>query len=93
MDVKSALMNGILEEEVYVNYPLGFQIKGQEHKVYKLKKVLYSLKESPRAWYNHIDSYFLNNRFERSSNEPTFYTITYQQNNILIVCLYVNLYF
>jgi hypothetical protein len=38
LDVKSSFLNGILEEDVYVDQPLGFQIKGQEHKVYKLKK-------------------------------------------------------
>jgi hypothetical protein len=63
MDVKSSFLNSILEEEVYLNQPLGFEIKGQEHKVYKLKKSLYGLKQDPRAWYSRIDSYFCNNGF------------------------------
>jgi len=89
MDVKSNFLNGILEEEVYVNQPLGFEIKGQEHKVYKLKKAVYGLKQAPRAWYSHIDSHLLNNGFTTSNNEPTLYTKRDQQDNILIVCLYV----
>lgn len=60
MDVKFAFLNGILEEEVYVDQPPGFEVKGQEHKVYKLTKVLYGLKQAPRAWYSQIDSYLIN---------------------------------
>ena len=44
MNVKSAFLNGVLKEEVYVEQPLGYEIEGQEHKVCKLKKALYGLK-------------------------------------------------
>ena len=50
MDVKSTFLNDILEEEVYLNQPLGFEIKDQEQNVYKLKKTLYGLKQARRAW-------------------------------------------
>ena len=50
MDVKSAFINGVLEEEVYIEQPQGYQVKGKEDKVLKLKKVLYGLKQAPRAW-------------------------------------------
>ena len=73
MDVKSAFLNGILEEEVCVDQPPGYTIKGLEDKVYKLKKALYGLKQAPRAWYSRIDSYLINNGFNRSNNEPTLY--------------------
>ena len=55
LDVKSAFMNGVLQEEIYVERQEGFIIPGQEEKVYVLKKVLYGLKQALRAWYNKMD--------------------------------------
>lgn len=54
LDVKSTFLNGTLHEEVYIDQPLGFAIKGQEDKVYKLKKTLYGLKQAPRTWYDEL---------------------------------------
>jgi hypothetical protein len=51
MDVKSAVLNGILQEEVYVEQPKGFKDPHHPHHVYKLKKALYGLKQASRAWY------------------------------------------
>ena len=65
MDVKYAFLNGDLMEEVYVEQTLGYEKKGQEHKVCKLKKALYGMKQAPRAWYSRIDSYLLENGFEK----------------------------
>jgi hypothetical protein len=50
MDVKSAFLNGVLEEEVYV----GFESEKYPHWVYKLRKALYGLKQAPRAWYGRL---------------------------------------
>ena len=47
MDVKYSFLNGILEEELYVNQPPGYTVEGHEHKVFKLKKDLYGLKQAP----------------------------------------------
>ena len=55
MDVKSTLLIGYLTKEVYVEQPLGYEKKGKEEKVYKLKKALYGLKHAPRAWNSKLD--------------------------------------
>eukprot|EP00253_Pinus_taeda_P002708 PITA_02708 len=89
MDVKSAFLNGVLMEEVYIEQPLGYVKKDQEHKVYRLKKALYGLKKAPRAWYSRIYSYLLENEFEKCEGEPTVY-IKEKDGKILIVVLYVD---
>eukprot|EP00253_Pinus_taeda_P009660 PITA_09660 len=76
-------------EEVYIEQPLGYQKKGQEHKVCRLKKALYGLKQAPRVWYSRIDSYLLENEFEKCDGEPTVY-IKENDGKLLIVVLYVD---
>lgn len=90
LDVKSAFLNGYLEEEIYVEQPQGFEEKGEEDKVLRLKKALYGLKQAPRAWYSRIDGYFASQGFRRSQSEPTLYIKTQDQNHTLIVSLYVD---
>ena len=89
LDVKSAFLNGEIKEEVYVDQPQGFVIKGKEHMVYKLKKALYGLKQAPRAWYSEINSFLIKSGFKRSMNEPTLF-VKHQGTDILIVMLYVD---
>ena len=50
MDVKSTFLNGFINEEVYVEQPLGFESFNFPSHVFKLKKTLYCLKQAPRAW-------------------------------------------
>ncbi|KAL0314103.1 UNVERIFIED_CONTAM: Retrovirus-related Pol polyprotein from transposon RE2 [Sesamum angustifolium] len=73
MDVKSAFLNGYIDEEIYVEQPQRFIAKGSEKKVLRLKKALYGLKQAPRAWYSRIDKYFMDRGFRRSLSEPTLY--------------------
>jgi hypothetical protein len=54
MGVKSAFLNGFLEEEVYVKQPPGFESAEFPHKVYRLRKALYGLKQAPHAWYGRL---------------------------------------
>ena len=70
--------------------PQGYEVPGQEDKVYRLKKTLYGLKQAPRDWYSRIDAYLTQNGFLRSECEPTLYVKTNQQGNMLIICLYVD---
>lgn len=65
LDVKSAFLNGELLEEVYVTQPEGFVKKGQEHKVYKLSKAMYGLRQAPGAWNARLDKCLKDLGFER----------------------------
>lgn len=89
MDVKSAFLNGLLEEEVYVEQPEGYVVKGQEGKVLRLRKALYGLKQAPRAWNTRIDKYFQEHGFTRCLSEYALY-VKYTNGDLLIVCLYVD---
>nr|GEZ51993.1 retrovirus-related Pol polyprotein from transposon TNT 1-94 [Tanacetum cinerariifolium] len=65
MDVKTALLNGNLREEVYVSQPDGFVDQNNPNHVYKLKKALYGLKQAPRAWYDMLSSFLLSQDFSK----------------------------
>jgi hypothetical protein len=58
MDVKTAFLNEIIEEEVYIEQPEGFETFDREFHVCRLKRALYGMKQAPRAWYTRIDNYF-----------------------------------
>lgn len=73
MDVKTAFLQGELEEEIYMNQPQGFERKGEEEKVCLLKKSLYGLKQSPRQWYKRFDSFMLTKGFARSLFDQCVY--------------------
>ncbi|PWA98023.1 hypothetical protein CTI12_AA024020 [Artemisia annua] len=89
MDVKSAFLNGLLEEEIYVEQPEGYVAKGQEGKVLRLKKALYGLKQEPRAWNTRIDKYFQEHGFTKCLSEYALYE-KFERGSILLVCLYVD---
>ncbi|KAK2407959.1 putative mitochondrial protein [Trifolium repens] len=90
LDVKSAFLNGELLEQVYIEQPPGYEVKGNEHKVYKLKKALYGLKQAPRAWYSCIEDHFEKAGFNKCPYEHTLFIKSGEGGKILIVCLYVD---
>ena len=59
MYVKSAFLHGLLQEEVYVEQPPGFEVYDRKTHVCRLKKALYRLMQAPRAWYARIDNYLI----------------------------------
>jgi hypothetical protein len=93
MDVKSAFLNGVLEEEVYMKQPPGFESEKYPHRVYKLRKALYGLKQAPRAWYGRLRGFLFERGFEMErSIRPCFYSgrALRQGRDILIVQVYVD---
>ncbi|KAG8493422.1 hypothetical protein CXB51_010995 [Gossypium anomalum] len=90
LDVKSAFLNGFLEEKIYVDQPQVFEVASKEHIVYRLKKALYGLKQAPRAWYSRIDGYLISLGFEMSISKPTLYVKKEGTETQLIVSLYVD---
>jgi hypothetical protein len=74
MDVKSAILNGPMKDEVYVEQPLGFEDEKYPNHVYRLHKELYGLKESPRAWYKCLRDFLIENGFRIGKADSTLFT-------------------
>jgi hypothetical protein len=75
MDVKSAFLNGVLEEEVYVRQPPGFESEKYPHQVFKLRKALYGLKQAPRAWYGRLRGFLFEGGFEMGKVDRTLFLL------------------
>ncbi|GKB11715.1 retrovirus-related pol polyprotein from transposon TNT 1-94 [Tanacetum coccineum] len=89
MDVKSAFLYGTIEEEVYVSQPPGFVDPEFPKKVYKVEKALYGLHQAPRAWYETLSTYLLDNGFYRGQIDKTLF-IKRVKGDILLVQVYVD---
>ena len=83
MNVKSAFLNRILSEEVYVEQSKGFEDLNFPNHVYRLKKALYGLKQVPRASYERLTTYRLEKQFERGGVDRTLFM--YRSNDELLV--------
>ena len=89
MDVKSAFLNGMLQEEVYVEQPKGFIDPHRPDDVYKLKRALYGLKQAPRAWYDRLIAYLTKYGFKRGSADTTLF-IRKDKNSFVVAQIYVD---
>ncbi|GKE66343.1 retrovirus-related pol polyprotein from transposon TNT 1-94, partial [Tanacetum coccineum] len=89
MDIKTAFLNGILLEEVYVSQPDGFVDPENPNHVYNLKKALYGLKQAPRAWYDLLSSFPLSQKFTKGTVDPTLFSKC-EGKDILLVQIYVD---
>ena len=89
MDVKTAFLNGDLEEEIYMEQPEGFSAPGQEKKVYKLVKSLYGLKQAPKQWHKKFDSAMLESGFRINECDKCVY-VKDTDNGYIILCLSVD---
>jgi hypothetical protein len=89
MNIKSAFLNGFLEEEVYVKQPPGFESVEFPHRVYKLRKALYGVKQDPRAWYGKFRGFLFSTGFEMGKVDKTLFLLR-QGDDILIVQEYID---
>ena len=89
MDVKSAFLNGKLDEEVYVEQPPSFVDPKFPNHVYKLDKALYGLKQEPRAWYETLSKFLLENGFTRGTIDKTLF-FRKIKGDFLLVQVYVD---
>ncbi|PWA63219.1 retrotransposon protein [Artemisia annua] len=89
MDVKSAFLNGFINEEVYVAQPPGFIDFAKPDYVYKLKKALYGLKQAPKAWYDRLKTFLVKHNYSMGMVDNTLFTKR-SDHHIIIVQIYVD---
>jgi hypothetical protein len=87
--VKSAFLNDVIQEEVYVREPTGFESLKYSDRVYKFLKILYGLKQAPRAWYTRLKIFLLEHEYVMGSVDKTLFTLNYG-TNFLLVQIYVD---
>jgi hypothetical protein len=83
MDVKIAFLNGVVEEEVYIEKPLGFEFGDRDMHVWRLRRALYGLKKEPQAWFLMIDNYLREMGFQQSEADLNLYFLTREEPHIL----------
>ncbi|GJR71797.1 retrovirus-related pol polyprotein from transposon TNT 1-94 [Tanacetum coccineum] len=89
MDVKSAFLNGFINEEVYVAQPPGFIDFAKPNYVYRLKKALYGLKQAPKAWYDQLKAFLIKHDYSMGMVDNTLFTKK-KDSNLIIVQIYVD---
>ena len=89
VDVKSVFLNGFINEKVYVEQPPDFQTFNFPNHVFKLKKTLYGLKQSSRAWYERLSKFLLKKGFKMGKFDTTIFLKT-KENYMLLVQIYVD---
>ncbi|GJZ80279.1 retrovirus-related pol polyprotein from transposon TNT 1-94 [Tanacetum coccineum] len=89
MDVKSAFLNGFINEEVYVAQPPGFIDFEKPDHLYKLKKALYGLKQAPKAWYDRLKAFLIKHEYKMGMIDNTLFTKK-KISNLIIVQIYVD---
>ncbi|GJR70935.1 putative ribonuclease H-like domain-containing protein [Tanacetum coccineum] len=89
MDVKSAFLYGIIDEEVYVSQPPGFVDPKHPNKVYKVVKALYGLHQAPRAWYATLSSFLEQSGYIRGTIDKTLF-IKKDKKDVMLVQVYVD---
>jgi len=89
MDVKNVFLHGDLQEEVYMEQPLGYVDQTCPSFVYRLKKTLYGLKQAPRVWLDKIGQYFVTSGFQTSNADFSLY-VKKTDHGIVVIVIYVD---
>ncbi|KAI3493168.1 hypothetical protein L1887_42158 [Cichorium endivia] len=89
MDVKSAFLQGDLQEIVYLQQRPGFEDVSRPNHVYHLNKAVYGLKQSSRAWYETLSTFLVSSGYRRGVIDPTFFVRSHQKH-IMIVQIYID---
>ncbi|GJS29698.1 retrovirus-related pol polyprotein from transposon TNT 1-94 [Tanacetum coccineum] len=89
MDVKSAFLNGFINEEVYVAQPPVFVDFEKPNHVFKLKRALYDIKQAPKAWYDRLKAFLLDHSYTMGLVDNTLFTKK-KDSHIIIVQIYVD---
>jgi hypothetical protein len=84
MDVKSVFLNGVIQEEVYVRKPPGFESPKYSDRVYKLSKALYGLKQAPQTWYARLKMFLLEHRYVMGGVDKTLFTLNHGTDFLLV---------
>ena len=88
--MKTAFLYSDLKEEIYMDQPEGFKVKGKEHMVCKLIKSLYGLKQAPRQWYKKFDSFMVGHGYTRTNADHCVYVRKFPNGKFVILLLYVD---
>jgi hypothetical protein len=84
MDVKSAFLNGVIQDEVYVRQPPGFESPKYPDRVYKVSKALYELKQAPQAWYARLKTFLLEHVYVMRSVDKPIFTLNHGTDFLLV---------
>ena len=88
--MKTAFLHGDLEEEIYMVQPEGFEVKGKEHMVCRLKKSLYGSKQAPKQWYKKFDLFMVGHGYTKTNVDHCVYVKKFPDGKFLILLLSVD---
>jgi hypothetical protein len=90
LDVKTSFLHGDLEEEIYMQHPQGYEVKGKKNLVCRLKKSLYGPKQAPRKWYLKFDRFMTEHGYSRCHFDHCVYFKRLENGSYIILLLYVD---
>jgi len=89
VSMKTAFLHGDMEEDIYMEQPKGFAVRGKEHLVCKLKKSLYGCKQAPRQWYRTFDLFMVDHGYGKMTADPCVFMKTFADGEFVTLLLYM----